>query len=60
MNPGLRLGTAADLELVTDILVEAFRDDPLIHYTFDGLADPDTAHRAFATASIRDIWIPYS
>lgn len=59
MPSGLRTGTAADLELLTEVLFEAFQNDPLIHYMFDGLPDPDAAHRTLAVANTRDVWLPH-
>ena len=58
-TPSLRIGTANDAELVTDILVDAFAADLMIDYLLAGHSQREAAHRALAFADIRYHWFPH-
>jgi ribosomal protein S18 acetylase RimI-like enzyme len=53
--------TAADLAAVTDVLVDAFADDPVQQWLFTPAADPDAGRRALFEIFVEDyFWLGHT
>lgn len=53
--------TAADLAAVTDVLVDAFADDPVQQWLFAPAADPDAGRRALFEVFVEDyFWLGHT